>query len=190
MTSKYEIILEGFNGGTDETDDRVVWVETSGDVKEIEAFLNESGVKNFSIVVLPAVNPADFRFPEQKDAMLSRIRLVLQPKTITMSVVDLLKTAEPQRRVVCAANKYVSHFDGKVIIIAGARHYDTVMRSQIEALDKSYWHLIKHTEVQGFIDQRGEFMTREEAWQVAFRAGQIVRRCGGDGSRLFSENLY
>ena len=190
MTSKYEIILEGFDGGTDETDDRIVWVETSGDVKEIEDFLNESGIKNFSIVVLPAVNDADFSFPEHKDAMLSRIRLVLQPKKVMMSVVDLLQNAEPQRRVVCAANKYVCNFDGKVIIIAGARHYDLVMRSQIEALEKSYWHLIKHTEVQGFIDQRGEFMTREEAWQVALHAGQIVRRCGGDGSRLFSENLY
>ena len=43
---------------------------------------------------------------------------------------------------------------------------------------------------QGFIDQRGEFMTREEAHKVATESGQIIRRCGGDDGRLFSENLY
>jgi hypothetical protein len=43
---------------------------------------------------------------------------------------------------------------------------------------------------QGFIDQRGEFMTREEAHKVATKSGQIIRRCGGDDGRLFSENLY
>lgn len=43
---------------------------------------------------------------------------------------------------------------------------------------------------QGFIDQRGAFLTREEAHKVATGAGQIIRRCGGDDGRLFSENLY
>jgi len=43
---------------------------------------------------------------------------------------------------------------------------------------------------QGFVDQHGEFMTREEAHKVAIEAGQIIRRCGGDEERLFSENLY
>jgi hypothetical protein len=44
--------------------------------------------------------------------------------------------------------------------------------------------------VQGFLDQWGEFMTREEAHGVATRQRQILRRCGGDEGRLFSENLY
>jgi hypothetical protein len=43
---------------------------------------------------------------------------------------------------------------------------------------------------QGFVDQRGEYLTREEAFEVASKAGQIIRRCGGDEGRLFSENLY
>jgi hypothetical protein len=43
---------------------------------------------------------------------------------------------------------------------------------------------------QGFIDQFGVFMTREEAYEVAKAAGQIKYRCGGDEGRLFSENLY
>jgi hypothetical protein len=43
---------------------------------------------------------------------------------------------------------------------------------------------------QGFVDQHGVFLTREEAMEIARAAGQIVRRCGGDSIRLFSENLY
>jgi hypothetical protein len=43
---------------------------------------------------------------------------------------------------------------------------------------------------QGFIDQFGKFLTREEAWVIASENGQIRRQVGGDQSRLYSENLY
>lgn len=46
---------------------------------------------------------------------------------------------------------------------------------------------------QGFVDQRGVFLTRTEAWSIALAAGQIIRRVGGndtDGGTLYSENLY
>jgi hypothetical protein len=43
---------------------------------------------------------------------------------------------------------------------------------------------------QGFLDNKGIFLTREEAHTVAKAAGQIVRRVGGDANRLYSENLY
>lgn len=46
---------------------------------------------------------------------------------------------------------------------------------------------------QGFVDNEGNFLTREEAWKVAERCGQIIRRCGGDtanGGTLYSENLW
>lgn len=46
---------------------------------------------------------------------------------------------------------------------------------------------------QGFIDQWGVFMDRQEVWKVAEAAGQILHRCGGDtsnGGTLYSENLY
>ena len=89
-----------------------------------------------------------------------------------------------QRRVVCSA---LRSKDGAVI--CGARHFDAVMVATIAAsdpLDARKWKLAE----QGFIDQRGEFLTREEAHKVATDAGQIIRRCGGDEGRLFSENLY
>jgi hypothetical protein len=59
------------------------------------------------------------------------------------------------------------------------------MNAQIAACGES-----RIGEVQGFIDQFGDFMTREEARKVALDAGQVRRRVGGDSERLFSENLY
>lgn len=85
------------------------------------------------------------------------------------------------RRVVCAACR---HADGA--IICGARHFDRVMRMQ---MGESDWRAAE----QGFIDQHGTFMSREEAWKAATEAGQILRRVGGDdanGGTLYSENLY
>ena len=51
------------------------------------------------------------------------------------------------------------------------------------------------SEEQGFVDQFGNFYSREEAWIIAVTNGQIIRRVGGDMSldgegKLFSENLY
>lgn len=90
------------------------------------------------------------------------------------------------RRVVCAACR-----SGE-LIIAGARHFDSVMHRQIAAIapekkpKPSQWE-------QGFIDQFGVFMDRKEAMQVAKAAGQpidIERGCGGSETTLYSEGLY
>ena len=86
------------------------------------------------------------------------------------------------RRVVCAAVLY----EGGLMLV-GARHYDATMRDQFHRYG------LKSAEseaAQGFIDQWGVFMTREEAHKVASEQGQIRHRCGGDEGRLFSENLY
>ena len=85
------------------------------------------------------------------------------------------------RRVVCAA---IRHDTGR--IICGPRHFDTIMHAQIKASIVPGW---KNAE-QGFVDQRGQWMTREEALHVALANDQIVRRVGGDDHELFSENLY
>ncbi|MGZ8172982.1 hypothetical protein [Methylobacter sp.] len=87
-----------------------------------------------------------------------------------------------ERLVVCAAirNKY-----GR--IICGARHYDGVMHSQIMASNDDW---TRCNVQQGFIDQKGVFLTRHEAYEIAVANGQIKRRVGGDDGKLFSENLY
>ena len=84
------------------------------------------------------------------------------------------------RRIVCAAMRK----GGRVI--TGARHFDKVMRSQMNATEGILWW--KDCD-QGFIDQYGDFMTREEAWIVAENQGQIFREVSTPGL-LFSENLY
>jgi len=93
---------------------------------------------------------------------------------------------KPQRVVVCAACKMGS------IIFAGARHWDSVMRSQLDLLggyDKMI--AIYGKEEQGFIDQFGEFMTRKEALEVAIKAGQKINwERNGSKTGLFSEGLY
>lgn len=86
--------------------------------------------------------------------------------------------------IVCAACKLE---DGTVL--CGPRHWDMVMRAQAKAIGVKY----PAHEVQGFVDARGRFLTRTEAWKVSEQNGQIRNRCGGDatdGGTLYSENLY
>ena len=97
------------------------------------------------------------------------------------------------RRVVCAANKMN---DGTLLV--GARHWDSVMHATAKAISapafEYKWDMDK--EVQGFIDQFGVFMDREEAWVVALAAGQIRYvegwnyKPGKQVYHLYSENLY
>lgn len=85
----------------------------------------------------------------------------------------------PGRRIVCAAMRCGDD------VYLGVRHLDEFMVEKWDAI-----HPKSPIEEQGFIDQHGEFLTREEAYDVAKAAGQIIRRCGGDEGRLYSENLY
>lgn len=101
-------------------------------------------------------------------------------------VTKLTKT----RRVVCAANRYYG-----TVIVAGARHCDSVMRTVTPYLIEPY--SAANVE-QGFINTWGEFLTREEAWMVASYNDQIIKIVGSQdvdnigvyGTELFSENLY
>jgi hypothetical protein len=82
------------------------------------------------------------------------------------------------RRVVCAAIR--NRKTGA--LICGARHHNC-LQSKFCSRPHDDWE-------QGFIDQFHKFMSRETAWEVAERQSQIIRRCGGDEGKLFSENLY
>lgn len=97
-----------------------------------------------------------------------------------------MTTAIVPKKVVCAA---IKNEHGR--IITGARHFDGIMHTQLN-FSKDDWS--NHEKiVQGFIDQRGNFLTRQEAWKMAVEADQIIRRVGGDsrdGGTLYSENLY
>ncbi len=92
-------------------------------------------------------------------------------------------------RIVSAANRFILE-DGIDIIIPSARHWDPLMMRIIMALSD---RLSTECQEQGFIDQYGNFHSREDAWIIAKENNQIIHRVGGDtanGGRLFSENLY
>lgn len=91
---------------------------------------------------------------------------------------------ELARRVVCAAVRL-----GGKLIVCGPRHLDATMHEVIRALPTHLSYSL-HGAEQGFVDQRGAFLTRAEALEVALAASQIIRRCGGDETALYSENLY
>lgn len=86
-----------------------------------------------------------------------------------------------QTRIVCAALQ----FDGG-FIVPGPRHFDEIMHPIISKANPGRTTKV----VQGFIDQRGNFYDRQQAYKIAMEAGQISRRVGGDEGTLYSENLY
>ena len=90
---------------------------------------------------------------------------------------------KPEETIVCACNKIGD------VLLTGARHWDSVMCLQADALG-----LDGGDEEQGFINQFGEFRTREEAYEIVKNNKQEVR---GDlefnyniSGWLFSEHLY
>lgn len=83
------------------------------------------------------------------------------------------------QRIVCAAIRLKSGH-----IITSARHFDMLMRKQIDRCRLT----IRDSE-QGFIDQWGNFLNRQEAWVIAERQKQIRKRTGQHGT-LYSEDLY
>lgn len=87
------------------------------------------------------------------------------------------------RVVVCAANRSLT---GK--IVCGARHWDSAMRS-MTVVDKNLPPEWRGAE-QGFIDQYGQFLTREEAYIIAEKAGQIKYGPAHSEGTLYSEDLY
>jgi hypothetical protein len=80
-------------------------------------------------------------------------------------------------------------------IVCGPRHHDKSMHTILSQIDDTLndvrWE-------QGFVNTWGEFLTREEAWEVACENNQIFRLCGSQtkedigktGVKLYSENLY
>lgn len=93
-----------------------------------------------------------------------------------------------RKRIVCAAVIYPNH---PGVMLVGPRHFDRVMCDQYLRFFTAGSAPGEEKSVQGFLDQNGKFLTREEAYPVAEAAGQIIRRCGGDANgKLFSENLY
>ena len=98
-------------------------------------------------------------------------------------VTELTPEQEARRRIVCSAVR-----DPTGRMWCGPRHAECLWQA-FESIKDGY--VVDTSDLkQGFVDQFFLFLTREEAWVVAERQGQVSRRVGGDGLRLYSENLY
>ena len=85
------------------------------------------------------------------------------------------------RHVVCAANRWK---DGTIVL--GIRHFCPMMRAQINSME---YTPVGGSE-QGFVDQWGNFMTRDEALSVVKMNEQPLKRPWDEFDTLYSENLY
>lgn len=91
-------------------------------------------------------------------------------------------TNDPHQRVVCAAA-----ISPEGLVIASARHSDSIFYAALDGTVNEREHY--HDWVQGFITNTRVFLTREEAWILAERKGQILNPDHIVG-RLHSEHLY
>jgi hypothetical protein len=73
------------------------------------------------------------------------------------------------RRVVCAA---IRAEDGSLLL--GIRHYSADRHVQLRTRSDAEKFKHRSGNDQGFVDQHGVYMTREEAYWVASKAEQIV----------------
>jgi hypothetical protein len=88
------------------------------------------------------------------------------------SKVERWKHYGVQRRIAQAACNYGGY------VVTGTRHYCPLMCLQIDSVGSN--QLIEFAGgldkvIQGFTDQYGVFLTREEAYVIAKEAGQIIR---------------
>lgn len=95
-----------------------------------------------------------------------------------------------QQRIVTAAVKVILPCSGKEIILTGVRHWDAIMANQAETHKEAKSISRRVGEVQGFLDNFGTFLTKEDAWHVAVNAKQIIYKLEWLNGKLYSEMLY
>lgn len=106
------------------------------------------------------------------------------PEAITAETYHKAR-ASGRRIVVAAACKY-----GSTIVVCN-RHHSLPMNILLQDHPNLKGDVLKDKREQGFIDQKGVYMNRFEALEVARRAGQLygmVKTSPVD--RLFSEDIY
>ena len=95
--------------------------------------------------------------------------------------------------IVCAAIKLIDLDQNKSIIICGHRHGNCF--EMIKHLDEQWRKVQRRNIIQGFINHKGEFLNRKEAFEHAKEIGQCnatQRYYWEDHNQdeLYSEDLY
>ena len=113
-----------------------------------------------------------------------------------ISEVELNEIMEKKEYILCAANHYDDgekqiHGPKNIesgFVICGRRHHNciSVFAKMVGFPYDENGFKLMNTEEQGFLTNTDRFVSREEAAEIAFAAGQIKEQT----TRLFSEDLY
>ena len=94
--------------------------------------------------------------------------------------------------VVCAAIKYYIEATHDSVVLCGGRHHNIINQLKFLGFEP---HQGYKEMLQGFVNEAGRFMTREEALREATRCGQLSATTlhakeERNEQKLFSEDLY
>lgn len=96
-------------------------------------------------------------------------------ETILCSAVRRLKSRDPKE---CN----VGYRSDLLHVEIGYRHFDILSRFKGE--------VSRELEAQGFLTSKGRFVSREEAYKIAVKAGQVTAGATISDYKLYSEDLY
>ena len=127
--------------------------------------------------------------PEERQALFNEFIKLLNQKREYVYI--------PERIVCSACQVFVDERDGTnedggeiIHEVYGLRHYDPFMRKQIKELEKQYNYALLDWK-QGFLTNKGRFVDRKEAMEIAKAQNQVIRLSGSPNPDiLFSEDLY
>jgi hypothetical protein len=113
-----------------------------------------------------------------------------------ISEVELNEILNKKEYIICAANHYDDgekqiHGPKNIesgFVICGRRHHNciSIFAKMVGFPYDENGLKLMNTEEQGFLTNTDRFVSREEAAEIAFAAGQIKEQT----TRLFSEDLY
>lgn len=118
---KYELVLRGYDGSSDKTDELVIWVESVLGPEEFERWLvfgnlllaDKSGVVIDWSGPLPDSFDTDFKVPEQGVQLEVRIRELVDISTMTQREYRALKYELDQRELVAAVGVDTSESEAR-----------------------------------------------------------------------------
>ena len=98
-----------------------------------------------------------------------------------------IKIEETVSRIVCAA---LRADDGEILL--GTRHYSADMHRAISLRTDGIKFKHRHGNNQGFVDAKGNYLNRQDAYLVALKTNQILFDIDNATANktLYSENLY
>ncbi|WP_432263369.1 hypothetical protein [Cupriavidus sp. TMH.W2] len=130
---KFELVLRGFDGSTDETDDLVIWVGSNLSSQDFEIWLiarnlllaDRSGVV-IEWSVIPDSFEQDFQVPDEGVQLEARIRELVDISTMTEREFRALQAETERRELVTAKGEDTPENDARLVVLS-------------DLLDKAPW---------------------------------------------------